>query len=72
VIPVLESQRKDYDKLTSTSKINFLGPLVLAVGIVVILYGLLMIWLAGGGPPKPRRREVPSAAPADGATGAPA
>jgi hypothetical protein len=72
VIPVLESQRQDYDKLTSTSKINFLGPLVLAVGIVVILYGLLMIWLAGGGPPKPRRREVPSAAPADGATGAPA
>jgi hypothetical protein len=66
VIPVLEHQRADYDHLTSTSKINFLGPLVLAVGIVVIIYGLLMIWLAGGGPPKPRRRDAPAAAPAEG------
>ncbi len=65
VIPVLEHQRADYDHLTSTSKINFLGPLVLAVGIVVIIYGLLMTWLAGGGPPKPRRRDAPAAAPAE-------
>jgi hypothetical protein len=62
VIPVLESQRGHYDNLTSKSKINFLGPLVLAVGVVVILYGLLMIYLAGSGPP--RRRSSSSTAAA--------
>src|SRR5262249_40419749 len=63
VIPVLESRRGDYDNLTSKSKINFLGPLVLAVGIIVIAYGILMIFLAGG-PPRPRLRGAASTAAA--------
>jgi hypothetical protein len=46
VIPVLESQRENYENLVSTSSIDFIGPLVLAVGIVVIVYGLLMLLLA--------------------------
>jgi hypothetical protein len=51
VIPVLETQRGNYDHLVSTSKINFIGPLVLIVGIIVIIYGLLMLSLARGLPP---------------------
>jgi hypothetical protein len=46
VIPVLEKQRGNYDYLTSTSKIDFIGPLVLIIGIIVILYGLLMVLVA--------------------------
>ncbi len=46
VIPVLETQHGNYEKLVSTSTINFIGPLVLSVGIIVILYGLLMLLLA--------------------------
>ena len=46
VIPVLETQRGNYENLVSTSKIYFIGPLVLIVGIVVIIYGLLMLILA--------------------------
>jgi hypothetical protein len=46
LIPVLETQRGNYEKLVSSSNINFIGPLVLIVGIIVILYGLLMLFLA--------------------------
>lgn len=46
VIPVLETQRANYENLVSTSRIDFIGALVLAVGIVVIVYGLLMLLLA--------------------------
>jgi hypothetical protein len=46
VIPVLETQRGNYEHLVSTSKIDFIGPLVLIVGIIVIIYGLLMLLLA--------------------------
>jgi hypothetical protein len=46
VIPVLETQRGNYENLVSTSRIDFIGPLVLAVGIIVIFYGLLMLLLA--------------------------
>ena len=46
VIPVLESQRSNFDNLTKTSNIDFIGPLVLIVGLIVIAYGLLMVWLA--------------------------
>ena len=46
VIPVLERQRGNYDHLTATSKIDFLGPLVLIVGLIVIAYGLMMVFLA--------------------------
>ncbi|MGA2320537.1 MAG: hypothetical protein ABSG95_07310 [Solirubrobacteraceae bacterium] len=51
----METQRGHYDHLVSTSKINFIGPLVLIVGIIVIIYGLLMLMLAW------RRRLSPSA-----------
>lgn len=46
VIPVLERQRDNYDNLTQTSNIDFIGPLVLIVGLIVIAYGVLMVWLA--------------------------
>jgi len=46
LIPVLETQRRNYDNLVSTSTIDFIGPLVLIVGIIVIIYGLLMLLLA--------------------------
>ena len=50
VIPVLETQTGNYHKLVATSTIDFIGPLVLIVGVIVIVYGLLMLLLA-------RRRE---------------
>jgi hypothetical protein len=46
VIPVLEGQRANFAHLTGTSKINFIGPLVLIVGLIVIAYGVLMVLLA--------------------------
>jgi hypothetical protein len=46
VIPVLETQTGNYKKLVTISTIDFIGPLVLIVGIVVIIYGLLMLLLA--------------------------
>jgi hypothetical protein len=46
VIPVLETQTGNYHKLVETSTIDFIGPLVLIVGIIVIIYGLLMLLLA--------------------------
>ncbi len=60
VIPVLETQRLNYTHLVATSKINFIGPLVLIVGLIVIVYGLLMVFLAW--------RERPAGAPARHAT----
>jgi hypothetical protein len=55
VIPVLETQRGNYEHLMSTSTINFIGPLVLIVGIIVIIYGLLMLLLARRLEPGPGR-----------------
>jgi len=65
VIPVLETRRDDYWNLVSTSNINFIGPLVLIVGIIVIIYGLLMLFIArgsGSGGARPTAR--PAADPA--------
>jgi hypothetical protein len=56
VIPVLETRHADYEHLVSTSKIDFLGPLVLIVGIVVIIYGLLMLAIAWRLEPGEKRR----------------
>jgi hypothetical protein len=53
LIPVLETQRGHYDHLMSTSKINFIGPLVLIIGLIVIIYGLLMLLLAARVEPSP-------------------
>jgi hypothetical protein len=46
VIPVLEKQRRHWMTLTSTSKINFIGWLVLAIGVIAIVYGVLMVAIA--------------------------
>jgi hypothetical protein len=48
VIPVLENQLGNYNSLTKTSNIDFIGPLVLIVGFIVIIYGLIMVALARG------------------------
>ncbi|MBN9624191.1 MAG: hypothetical protein J0H06_14795 [Actinobacteria bacterium] len=48
VVPVLENQQGNYEELTGISTIGFIGWLVLAVGIIVIAYGVLMIVLAAG------------------------
>jgi hypothetical protein len=66
VIPVLETQRTNYKNLVATSKIDFLGPLVLIIGIVVILYGLLMVLLAWRQEP-----ELKASRPAVAMTGSP-
>jgi hypothetical protein len=63
LIPVLETQRGHYDHLVSTSEINFIGPLVLIIGIVVIIYGLLMLFLAIRLEPGPSRRPSTEAVP---------
>lgn len=52
VIPVLENQQANYEELTSVSEIGFIGWLVLAVGIIVIVYGLIMVALALGWNPR--------------------
>jgi hypothetical protein len=46
VIPVLETERANYDTLMTTSRIAFVGPMVLVVGIIVVVYGLLMLFVA--------------------------
>jgi hypothetical protein len=51
VIPVLEKQRRHWVTLTSTSKINFIGWLVLIIGVIAIVYGVLMVLLARGRAP---------------------
>jgi hypothetical protein len=61
VIPVLERQRRNYVHLTSTSKIDFIGPLVLIVGLIVIAYGLLMVLLARRARAQPAPRKLVAA-----------
>jgi hypothetical protein len=64
LIPVLETQRNNYWHLVSTSDINFLGPLVLIIGLIVIAYGLLMILLAWQVvDPRPKATAAAGAAP---------
>jgi hypothetical protein len=62
LIPVLETQRANYWHLVSTSEINFLGPLVLIIGIIVIIYGLLMVLLAWDPQSRPRSKLAAGAA----------
>ena len=62
VIPVLETQRGHYDKLVGTSTIDFIGPMVLIIGIIVIIYGLLMLYLARRREPHPGRSLSPAGA----------
>ena len=46
LIPVLETRQGNYRSLVSISKIDFIGYLVLLIGIIVIIYGVLMLLLA--------------------------
>jgi hypothetical protein len=46
LVPMLASQHDNYAHLVSTSQIDFLGPLVLIIGLIVIIYGALMVFLA--------------------------
>jgi hypothetical protein len=62
LIPVLETRRGNYENLMSSSTINFIGPLVLIVGIIVILYGVLMLILARRLEPSPAVKTSPAAA----------
>ena len=64
VIPVLETQRGNYENLVSISNIDFIGPLVLIVGIIVIIYGLLMLLLARRLEPGTSRATSSSPSPA--------
>jgi hypothetical protein len=63
VIPVLETEHDNYVSLMKTSNIAFIGPLVLIVGIIVILYGLLMLVLARRIEPEKRSAAEPKPAP---------
>ncbi|MDQ6605004.1 MAG: hypothetical protein M3Z06_00480 [Actinomycetota bacterium] len=46
VIPVLERQRRHWVALTATSKIDFIGWLVLSIGVIALVYGALMVLIA--------------------------
>jgi hypothetical protein len=70
VIPILEQQRVHYNNLVETSKINFIGWLVLIIGIIVIVYGVLMLLLARR--LEPGRSRATSASGATDAAAAPA
>ncbi len=69
LVPVLETQRSNYDSLVSTSSINFIGGLVLIVGIIVILYGVLMLVLARRLKPDESSATQPASAPEPAAAG---
>jgi len=65
VIPVLETQQANYHNLVSISRIDFIGYLVLAVGIIVIIYGVLMLLLARRLEPGPSQVTGNSTTPAN-------
>lgn len=50
VIPILEQQRRHWVTLTTTSKVDFIGWLVLIIGVIAIVYGILMVLLARARP----------------------
>ena len=45
LIPVLETQKSNFDSLDGTSSVNWIAPLLLIVGLVVIVFAVVMIWL---------------------------
>ncbi len=63
VVPVLEKQRGNYQSLVGTSNIDFIGPLVLIIGFVVIAFGLLMVLLALRWRPGEAREPTPVGPP---------
>ena len=50
LIPVLETQQSNFASLDGTSSVNWIAPLLLIVGLVVILFAALMIALNLRGP----------------------
>ena len=64
VIPVLETQQRHFNALAATSKIDFIGPLVLVIGLIVIAFGLLMVLLAAKMPSGAGAKAAPKEAPA--------
>lgn len=46
VIPALETQQANFEELNGTSKIDFIGMLVLLVGLIVLAFGLFMVYAA--------------------------
>jgi hypothetical protein len=50
LIPVLESQQSNYDSLDGTSTVDWIAPLLLIVGLIVIGFAAVMIWLNLKGP----------------------
>lgn len=55
LVPVLETQRAHYDTLTGQSDIDWIGIVVLMVAIVVLEFGLLMVYTAHKTHPLDRR-----------------
>jgi hypothetical protein len=45
LIPVLETQKSNFRSLDGTSSVNWIAPLLLIVGLVVIVFAVVMIWL---------------------------
>src|SRR3990172_7386749 len=60
LIPVLENEKNNYESLDGTSTVNWIAPLLLIVGLVVILFAALMIALPLRGPVS-RRLSIASA-----------
>jgi type II secretory pathway component PulM len=53
LVPVLETQREHYDTLADTwPPVSYLGWLLLGVGLVVVVYGLTMMFLVTKPPPR--------------------
>ena len=50
LIPVLESQQGNYSSLDGTSTVDWIAPLLLVVGLVVVLFAAVMIWFNLKGP----------------------
>jgi hypothetical protein len=64
VIPVLENQRVNYDKLVATSKIDFIGAVALIIGLIVVAFGLLMVAIAWLEPKTARKAAAARSGPA--------
>jgi uncharacterized membrane protein (DUF485 family) len=53
VVPVLENQQPNFQSLAAKGGVGFLDGLLLTVGLIVLVFGLLMAYLASRGLPAP-------------------
>ena len=53
VVPVLENQHGNFQSLATKGGVGFLDGLLLTVGLIVLVFGLLMAYLASRGLPRP-------------------